>query len=140
MAKNKGTNEITETATAPAAETVARTYRSVNGKEINNEAPKGNLSFVRPAQLAKDGVTGVVAQGIYEGTLENKFDAGKPDFKVRDDAGNLIILNSAGSLAKQLNRVAVGSYVQIIYKGKTEMTQGKMAGKQSHSFVVLIAD
>lgn len=129
-----------EANTSAGAATAERTYKSVNGKAVSNDAPKGKLSFVRPAELAKNGITGVVAEGIYEGTIENKFDANKPDFKVRAENGDLTILNSAGSLASQLSQTAVGEYVQIIYKGMTTMTKGKMAGKQSHSFVVLIAD
>lgn len=139
MAENETTANA-ETGTGAAAE---RTYKSVNGKEVpsaNGELPKGKLSFVRPAKLAEEGITGVVAEGIYEGTIENKFDANKPDYKVRAENGDLTILNSAGSLASQLSRTNVGEYVQIIYKGMVEMTKGKMAGKKSHSFVVLIAD
>lgn len=153
MAKQTITETVTNSAStgatslngaAPLAtnttESVVRTYKTVNGKEASADLPKGDLSFVRASQLAKDGITGIVAQGIYEGTVPNRFDAAKPDFKVRGDAGNLIILNNAGSLASQLARVALGSYVQINYKGMQAMTTGKMAGKKAHSFIVLIAD
>jgi len=124
------------------ANSAERTFKTVNGKTVssNEESNKGELRFIRPSKLAAEGVTGVVAQGIYEGAIPNQFDEGKNDFKVREDNGDLLILNSTGSLASQMARVEVGSYVRITYLGKQTMTKGKMAGKQSHGFVVEIAE
>jgi hypothetical protein len=116
-----------------------RTFKTLNGKTVG-EGQKGNLRFVRPSKLAEAGTTGVVAQGIYEGAIPNQFDEGKNDFKVREDNGDLAILNSTGSLASQMARVEVGSYVRISYLGKQTMSKGKMAGKQAHSFIVEVAE
>lgn len=119
-----------------------RTFKTVNGKTVpdKSEQTKGNLTFVRPSKLAAEGITGVVAQGIYEGAIPNQFDEGKNDFKVRADNGDLVILNSTGSLASQMARVEAGSYVRISYLGKKAMTKGKMAGKEAHSFIVEVSE
>jgi len=118
-----------------------RTFKTVNGKTLGDApASKGGITFVRPKELAENGTTGVVAEGIFEGTVPNNFDETKSDFKVRKDNGDLIILNSAGSLASQLAKVAPGSYVRITYAGMKPMLKGKMKGKSAHSFIVEIAD
>ena len=119
----------------------SRTFKSVNGKSLEQDDSRaGGITFIRPKELNDAGTTGVVAEGIYEGTLPNNFDDTKSNYKVRTDAGNLIVLNSTGSLAAQLGKVAVGSYVQIQYLGMQEITEGKMKGKMSHKFIVGIAD
>lgn len=124
-----------------AAAATGRTFKSVNGKSLENDDSKaGGITFIRPKELADAGTTGVVAEGIYEGTLPNNFDENKSDYKVRQDDGTLVILNSCGSLATQLAKVSEGSYVQITYLGMKPLTQGKMKGKSAHSFIVGIAD
>lgn len=114
--------------------TVSRTFKSVNGKSLDGSAD--SIRFIRAKELSEAGTTGVVVQGIYEGTLPNKFDENKPDYKIRQDDGVLAILNSTGSLAKQMAKVAEGSYVQVQYLGMQPIKSGKMAGKLSHSFIV----
>jgi hypothetical protein len=116
----------------------ARTFKTVNGKSTGG-AQDGTLTFVRPSKLAEDGVKGVVAEGIYEGTLPSKFD-NKTDFKIRKENGDLIIVNGTSSLQKQMAKVATGAYVRINYKGLQKLTMGKAAGKMSHSFIVEVAD
>lgn len=101
---------------------------------------KGELIILRPSKLAEDGVTGVVAQGTYEGSMPNKFNPESLDYKIRSENGDLIIINGTGGLRQQLAKVAVGTLVQIQYNGKTKIAKGKMAGKLAHSFVVLTAD
>jgi hypothetical protein len=118
-------------ATAAKAETV-RTFKAVNGEN----AGKGSITFIRPKQLAEEGTTGVVAEGIYEGTQPNSFEPTRNDYKVRDEAGNLIILNATGSLNQQMAKVATGSYVRVSYSGMKKLTQGKLKGKSVHNFLV----
>ena len=117
-----------------------RVFKTVNGKSLDGGAQKGNITFIRPKELADAGTLGVVAEGVYVGTVPNNFDATKLDFKVQRDDGSLIILNSAGSLASQLGKIATGSYVRITYAGMTPMTKGKMAGKLAHSFIVEVSE
>jgi hypothetical protein len=95
------------------------------------------LTIVRPSKLAKDGITGIVAEGLYLGTQTNPFDAEQVDFKVEGE-DTLFIINSAGSLTSQLGKVETGSYVQIQYMGKQKAKSGKAAGKMVHNFQVLV--
>jgi hypothetical protein len=118
----------------------AKTFRSVLGGGEAEAGTGGNIKFIRPKELAAGGVTGVVAEGIYEGTIPNNFDNTREDYKVRQNDGTLIILNSTGSLRNQLSQVAAGSYVRVNYKGMEKMKSGRMAGKEAHSFEVLVAD
>ena len=127
--------------TEDAALATARTFKSVNGKDLTAKLEgQGNLRFIRPKELADAGTTGVVAEGIYEGSQPNSFDTTKSDYKIRLDNGDLVIINSSGSLAAQMAKVAVGAFVQVTYLGMKVLTQGKMKGKNSHSFVVGIAE
>lgn len=117
-----------------------RVFKTVNGKETGGDQKLGELNFVRFGQLAEQGITGVVAEGIFEGTVANRFDDQKLDYKIRKENGDLTIVNSAGSLASQMKRVAQGSYVRITYKGKQPAKSGKYAGKPTHSVIVEIAE
>lgn len=125
-----------ETATA----TTARKFVSVNGKDLDGGADTaGELTFVRASKLAAEGITGVVAEGIYEGGVPSRFDETKMDFKIRKDNGDLTIVNNCGSLASQMAKVEAGSYVQITYLGQRAIETGKMKGKLAHSFIVGVA-
>lgn len=109
-----------------------REFKPVNKAE-------GGLEFIRPAELAKEGVTGVILEGEFQGTIPNHFDESKNDFKFRTDEGKTVIINHTGSLAYQLKEVEPGSIVQIEYKGKEALKSGKMKGKLAHQFGVLVA-
>lgn len=112
-----------------------------NFTPVNSQGTlKGELIILRPSKLAEDGVTGVVAEGTYEGSMPNKFNADQLDYKIRAANDDLYIINGTGGLKQQLAKVAVGTLVQIQYNGKTKIAKGKMAGKLAHSFVVLTAD
>lgn len=115
-----------------------RTFKSVNGKSLDGDSE--GIRFIRAKALAEAGTTGVVVQGVYEGTLPNKYDESKPDFKIREDNNTLAVLNSTGGLAKQMAKVEIGTYIQVQYLGQRPMESGKMKGKLAHSFVVGIAD
>lgn len=95
------------------------------------------LTIVRPSKLAKEGITGIVAEGIYMGTQQNPFDADQLDFRIEGDETDYVI-NSAGSLTSQLGKVETGSYVQIQYMGKQKAKSGKAEGKMVHNFQVLV--
>lgn len=114
-----------------------RTFKSVNGKSLDGNAE--GIKYIRAKALADAGTTGVVAQGVYKGTVANKFDEGKPDFKILADDGTTLVLNSTGGLAKQMAKVEIGSYVQVQYLGMAPIGEGKMKGKLSHKFIVGVA-
>ncbi len=104
---------------------------------IQNEG--GNLKFISAKKLFDDGITGIVAEGTFEAALENRFEETKFDYKIVTDDGETLILNSAGSLNYQMDKVAIGSYVRISYNGKSEIKSGKMKGKEAHNFLVEVA-
>lgn len=118
------------------SENTGKTYTPVSATE---GAQQGNLIIVRPSELAKNGTTGVVAEGIYEGSMPNKFDETKLDYKIRAENGDLYILNSSGSLASQLAKVTEGSLVLVEYSGKNEIKKGPRKGTSAHSFRVSVA-
>ena len=108
-------------------------------------AAKGKLVILRPSELAAAIESGelsagsVVAEGIFEGSLTNKFDETKLDYKIRATNDDLYILNETGSLKRQMAMVTTGELIQVIYNGKVTIRSGKMAGKSAHSFEVLRA-
>jgi len=103
-----------------------------------NEA-KSNLRFIRPAELAKNEVLGVILEGTFEGTLASKFDEGKNDYKFMTESGETVIVNHSGSLAYQIEKINIGDYVQLSYEGKKEITKGKLKGKSAHQFKLAVA-
>ena len=105
-------------------------------QSVLSDGAGGNITYIRPKELSDNGTTGVVAEGIFQGTLPNRFDDSKSDFKLEGEDGAITILNHAGSLANQLKNVSPGSYVRINYKGKQPMKSGTMAGKLAHAFLV----
>lgn len=108
-----------------------RNYKPVGG---------GEATYIRPKALADSNFSGVVLEGIYEGTIANSFDNTKSDFRFTDLNGKTVIINSSGLLASKLSKVEEGSAVQIRYDGMTKITKGKMAGKSAHNWEVLVAD
>jgi len=105
-------------------------------ESVLNDGAGGNVTYIRPKELAEAGTTGVVAEGIFQGSVPNRFDETKSDFKLEMEDGSITILNHAGSLANQLKRVTPGAYVRINYNGMQPMKSGKLAGKSAHAFVV----
>ena len=88
----------------------------------------GNIEFIRPSKLEKPGV---LLEATFVEALPNAFDNGKLDYK-------FIILNGAGNLGYQMERVNAGDFVQISYEGKNKIEKGKMEGRMAHSFKVRI--
>ncbi len=102
-----------------------------------NEA-QGELIIVRPSELAKNGTTGIVATGVYEGAKPNKFNPANSDYFIRGENNALIILNSTASLKEQLGQLAAdgsdNATVEVVYNGKLKTK----AGKDFHDFEVSV--
>lgn len=109
--------------------------KTVNGQELSLQKSqgtdqKGELIILRPSKLAADGRTGVVAEGVFEGSVANKFDATKLDYKIRNQETNdLYIINQTKTLKDGLEAVSVGDLVQIVYNGKVAIKGGKTMHK-----------
>jgi hypothetical protein len=68
-------------------------------------------------------------------------DAQFEDFKLAESLiGKVLVLNSAGSLDKQMEEVQEGEYIQMEYSGKTMLTKGPYAGKEAHGMIVNIVE
>lgn len=108
-------------------------------REFKPVIERSDIKFISAKRLLDEGLTGVVAEGIFEEALPNRYDDSKLDYRLVTDDGGVIILNHNGSLAYQMNLVQPGSYVRISYDGMKEIKKGAMAGKQAHQFNVEVA-
>ena len=112
--------------------------------EVKFKRPDGSekldIKFIRPSELAKNGTTGVLFEGTFQGTVPNPRDPDSEDYKFEAEDGGLIILNSAGNLSYRMKSVSVGQYCQVTYEGKKPIQKGKYAGTGAHSFDVLVAE
>ena len=124
----------------------------------------GNLVFIKPSQITVD------AQLLlqFKGNFANKFATDKPhrkyevleDFEasevvVRDKTtkkdvvkfaartikkGEIIVLNTFGSLHSQMSELKVETILQLTYKGESELTDGAYKGKNAHSCSISVYD
>lgn len=113
------------------AATTTRKMKSVSGLE------GAGIEFIRPSKLT--GPCTVINEAIYIGSAASKFDDDKSDYKFETEDGKTLVLNGAGNLGFQMKKVSVNSVVTINYKGKQKIKTGKLAGKESHNFEVLVA-
>lgn len=105
---------------------------------------QGEVRYIRASTLEKEGTTGVVAEGLYEGTkeVEGKFGP-QTIIEIRAANGDLLRVNSAGNLGYRMEQaiskgLKVGMPIQITYLGKSKMSSGAYKGTMAHSFDVLI--
>ncbi|MEZ0209240.1 MAG: hypothetical protein ACAH17_03645 [Candidatus Paceibacterota bacterium] len=115
-----------------ATESTGRKMKSVNGLE------GAGITFVRPSKL--EGAQTLVTEALYLGSTPNNFDEDKADYKFENADGTITVINGAGNLGYQMGKVPVNSIVTVDYKGKQEIKKGKLKGKMSHNFNVLIAE
>lgn len=54
--------------------------------------------------------------------------------------GKVFGMNSAGKLDKGMRELEIGAFIQVEYKGSSEIESGKYAGKESHDFQVDLVD
>lgn len=86
----------------------------------------GKLTIIRASELAKNGTTGVVAEGVLEKKEPNKFNPANDDYFIRAENGDLFIVNSTQGLKEQLGQDGViGLKVRIEYNGKVSTKSGK---------------
>lgn len=109
-------------ALAGEANTIYTKLRALN----EAEAAKG----IYAALNAGDSVA-----GVYTGSNIDSYEKNAYSIKLAD--GKTQVVTGAGNLDRQMGNVAPGTYVEIKYNGKQEMTSGQWKGKQSHNFSVL---
>lgn len=110
----------------------ARKMKSVSGLE------GAGIEFIRPSKLEGPGT--IINEALYIGSSANNFDEEKLDYKFETEDGKTLVVNGAGNLPYQMAKVPVNSVVTIEYKGKQEIKKGKLKGKLSHNFNVLVAE
>lgn len=98
------------------------------------------LTFIKPAELNKLGKTGIIVEGLFVGTMPNQYDENKPSYKIEQEDGSIIVLNSGGNLKARMTGIETGTLVQVSYNGMAKLTKGKFAGKDVHQFEVLVAE
>jgi hypothetical protein len=54
--------------------------------------------------------------------------------------GKVLVLNSAGSLDKQMEEVSEGETISMEYTGKVLLVKGPFAGKEAHTMAVSIVE
>lgn len=105
-------------------------------KKSKADATNGKLVIVRPSELAKNGITGIVAEGVYEGAKPNKFNAAKSDYFIRGADDTLYILNETQSLKEQLGQLSAGDKVKVDVEYAGKLTTKN--GKGYHDFSVFV--
>jgi len=101
----------------------------------------GGSSKYRPWKEWKEGEYVV---GVFQGTNKDNFGntnciikVVEADFMNKDEAlaleGQTLTLNSCGSLNHVIEEMEVGAAYSFNYQGKTTLSKGKFAGKESHS-------
>lgn len=132
MASKTNTDKNVSTESSPASLTLSspKTWKNADGTSSGS-----NVTYIRPSQAKP----GVLLEGIFTGTIDNKFEPTKKDFRFELEDGSIAIINSAGNLASRLNGVAIGTLVQVSYEGQQTIKKGRFAGKKAHSFNVKVA-
>lgn len=105
---------------------------------LKQSESQGAIKIVRPSKLDAEGITGVVAEGIYEKWEANKFNAAKKDYFVRGADNTLYILNDTSSLGEQMEQLKGlegSAVVRVIYHGK----KATKSGRGFHDFEVLLS-
>lgn len=103
------------------------------------------ITFIRPAELREklekgEIEAGPIVEGTFLGSLENPHNENVTDYKFELENGSEVLINGAGNLKYKMSLVDVGDFIQVSYLGMQEIKKGKMAGKLSHNFEVLVAE
>lgn len=127
--------KLNNTGAASTGAATEKKFVSVGGAN----ATESTLRFIRPSELAENGIKGEVLEGVFVEALPNQLDSSKLDYKFQTEDGQTVIINGTGSLSYRMKSVTPGTLTKVIYNGKEKIKKGKMAGREAHSFDVLIA-
>jgi hypothetical protein len=119
---------------------------------VSADKAGGNTKYIKAKELADKGFKGVVATGVFTGTIPNQYDEtpdkSKPNIKIEaleenaDGTRDTIILNAGGNLNVRMRNIPVGSIVQVSYLGqeKIKSPDPKKNGKLAHQYDVAVAE
>lgn len=122
-----------------------------------SDSEGNSLTFIRPADLGRAEFRGVIAEGVFVGSLQNPRDEDKLDFKIEADtdleirgvdregneiltsvkSGDTLVVNGAGNLGYLMKEVSPGTLCQINYLGKQPIKKGPRKGTEAHTFEVM---
>lgn len=108
------------------------------GKVFKAVKPVAALDFIDGKDLFEKDYTGEVLEGIYTGSMPNRFNKNKNDYKFELADGTTKIINGSGNLGYQMKDVALNSVVRISYQGKSPMTKGDFKGTLAHNWLVQV--
>lgn len=78
---------------------------------------------------------GDIVAGKYMGLTDPATDTyEKSHIRLEKADGSTVQLNYAGQLNKLIEKVAIGTEIEIVFKGKTEIKSGKWAGQPANQF------
>jgi len=98
------------------------------------------LTFENGQETSKGELpVGLVTEGTYVSASPNKFNPEKNDYLVREADGTLTILASCATLDRQLSAVQPGELIQVLYKGRKNITRKAGGTVAMHDYQVLRA-
>ncbi len=105
---------------------------------IGADSEELNFIFMRGLKEAGSLEKGVVlAEGRYIGSFTSKTSKIYHKFKAED--GTINVLTNYSSLKKQIDKLKVNDYVQVLFDGFYTYTKGPAMGKETYSFKILRA-
>lgn len=85
--------------------------------ELVNQAP-----LIPVRSLMKEGKTGTLAEGAYEGKFDGKYG---PEYRIRGTDGTLFIVPNNQAVREQLEGVLPGINLRLQYNGKKTTKAGR---------------
>jgi hypothetical protein len=105
-------------------------FSKMKGTEVSTQGNFIKYPECKPNQI--------LVEGEFLGEVKNKFNPSKPNFKFRNNTGEIIILPASGQLNNYLEGIQVGTPTRITYLGKEKMKKGTFAGKEANNFKIEI--
>lgn len=91
---------------------------------VGDNQKLGEMKFHNATRMAKEGFNGVLCEGIFEEFVEEERTSSKGKkfvakmYKVKDEGGNLHVIDSFGLLDYKMKSVNPGDYIRVSYLGK----------------------
>lgn len=105
---------------------------------IGGDSEELNFIFMRglkeSGSLAKGAI---LAEGRYIGSFTSKTKKTYHKFKAED--GTINVFTNYSSLKKQIDKLQLNDYVQVLFDGFYTYTKGPATGKETYSFKILRA-
>jgi len=94
------------------------------------------LTFGQGSSSEEPLESGTTIQGVFEGSVPNKFNEDRRDYKVRGADQTLYILADSATLNRQLAKVQTGELIEIVYNGKKTVKRKTGGMAEMHDYRV----